>query len=263
MKLFNIKIIHQVLCECIPCFDGTCGALCVCLLGIVKKKNAHIVQSIKQHFHPNTQPDSSNENVSRSMRLRGTDSVPYQIRWKSFTPLPLIYHPMSEAPAPLLCCFLTLSKQHLWHLLDLMFMRPFALRRDAENFRERMSDLMISWVWFIIRCSIAKCKNEVSLFELFFPHSRDCVMMMYCHITFQLWLDNGTSSRIEFGFLFFFSWWRKCADYFSEVLFFWCVRLDVLQVENPDSFGFLTKVWLDGDERKWEYCYKYCNFSTH
>lgn len=116
----------------------------------------------------NTQPDSSNENVTRSVRLRGTDSVPYQIRWKSFTPLPLIYHPMSEAPAPLLCCFLILSKQHLWHLLDLVFMRLFALRRDTANFRERMSDLMISWVWFIIRCSIAKCKNEVSLFELFF-----------------------------------------------------------------------------------------------
>lgn len=123
------------------------------------------------HLKPlNRASDSTNEYVTESMRLRETGTVFHIKSGRShFHLCHTFIIPCQEVfffSSLSLSHSLTLSKQHLWHLLDFMYITLSQL--SGENHRiivgREMSDFVMSSVWFIIRCSSAKCTKGVSLF---------------------------------------------------------------------------------------------------
>lgn len=148
--------------------------------------------------------DSANEYVTEPVRLRGTGRA-FHIKsgGSHFHLCHTFIFSCQEFPFFLLLPIvlsLTLSKQHLWHLLDFICIAFYSLSWEKQRIRvgREMSDLVTSLLWFIIVQS-AKKKFHYSSFFFFSPHGF-CNGDVLPHYLPPLIWGTGTSNHMEFCF---------------------------------------------------------------
>lgn len=183
--------------------------------------------------------DSTNEYVTRPVRLRETGTAFHIKSGRSHFHLchtfiiscQEIFFPPTPSSTP------SVSKQHLWHLLDFMYISLSQLSGEELGIMagREMSDLWWA-LWFIIRCSSAKCTKGVSLFYFFLlsPGFGNDDVWPILFPSSDLKLAQETTFNIVFRVLSFF---------------FWCYRLKKMCFAAAGVVFFgLQKTWWQAVE---------------